>query len=119
MPVPTPGLKRIESSAVQSSPRPSTESRSVSGAPLTLRDSVLGRGLDWTADDSILFNPGVGTGIWRVRSGGDTPTAVTKTEPGEDQHRYPAMLPGGRAVLFSAFSGGGIAEDQIYVQLLD
>ena len=89
------------------------------GAPLTLRDSVLGRGLDWTADDSILFNPGVGTGIWRVRSGGDTPTAVTKTEPGEDQHRYPAMLPGGRAVLFSAFSGGGIAEDQIYVQLLD
>jgi eukaryotic-like serine/threonine-protein kinase len=89
------------------------------GSPLILRDSVLGRGLDWRADGSILFNPGTSMGVWRVRPGNETTDTLTKPDPHEDQHRFPRGLPGDRAVLYSGFSGGGLAEDQIFGHVLD
>jgi hypothetical protein len=88
------------------------------GSPIILRDPVLGRGFDCLADDSVLFNPGATTGIWRVRPNTDDADTVTTPDPHEDQHRFPKQLPGGLAVLYSAFSGGGLPEDQVYVHVL-
>jgi eukaryotic-like serine/threonine-protein kinase len=88
------------------------------GSPIILRDPVLGRGFDCLADGSVLFNPGTTTGIWRVRPNTDDADTVTTPDPHEDQHRFPKQLPDGLAVLYSAFSGGGLAEDQVYVHVL-
>jgi serine/threonine-protein kinase len=63
-------------------------------------------------------NPGVGGGSWgedgtiitaadftlsRIPSAGGARTRVTELAPGESVHRWPQILPGGKAVLFSAY----------------
>ena len=53
-----------------------------------------------------------------MRPNTDDADTVTTPDPHEDQHRFPKQLPGGLAVLYSAFSGGGLAEDQVYVHVL-
>src|SRR5688572_26688898 len=70
----------------------------------------------WEVDDTILFTPTVGAGIWRVAAGGGTPTAVTSLMGSESSHRWPQLLPGGKALLFSAFIGSD--EAQVYIQPL-
>ena len=70
----------------------------------------------WEVDDTILFTPTVGAGIWRVAAGGGTPTAVTSLTGSESSHRWPQLLPGGKALLFSAFTGSD--EAQVYIQPL-
>jgi len=89
------------------------------GSPIIVREPVLGRGLEWVADGSILFNQATAKGIWRVRPGGDTVDSLTKLDPHEDQHRFPRLLPGGRAVLYSGWSGGGLADDQVFAHIID
>ena len=39
--------------------------------------------------------------VWRVASSGGTPETVTKRREGEYAYKFPQMLPGGRAVLFT------------------
>jgi serine/threonine-protein kinase len=63
-------------------------------------------------------NPGVGGGSWgedgniitaldftlsRIPSAGGAPTRLTELAPGEIVHRWPQVLPGGKAVLFTAY----------------
>jgi Tol biopolymer transport system component len=86
------------------------------GTPRTLRESVDGAGLNWTPDQNILFNPGLATGIWRIPADGGMPTVVTIAGGKDNNHRFPEMLPNGKGVLFSG--GGGVSENQIYVQSL-
>ena len=71
----------------------------------------------WQADDTILFTPNLGAGIWRVSAAGGTPSAVTTLADTELSHRWPQTLPGGKTLLFSAFTGSDDA--QIYVQSLE
>ena len=71
----------------------------------------------WQADDTILFTPNLGAGIWRVSAAGGTPSAVTTLADAELSHRWPQTLPGGKTLLFSAFTGSDDA--QIYVQSLE
>jgi serine/threonine-protein kinase len=70
----------------------------------------------WESDDRILFTPTVGSGVWRVPAGGGTPTKVTTLGERENSHRYPQLLPGGKALLFSAISG---SESQVYALSLE
>ncbi len=86
------------------------------GTPLTLRDRVDGAGLTWTADQSILYNPGTATGIWRIPAGGGEAVAVTQPGEKDNEQRFPEVLPGGQALLFSA--RGGVTDDQVYVESL-
>ncbi len=88
------------------------------GSPVVAREPVLGRGFDWTADGSILFNQATGTGVLRVRPESATADTVTRPAPREDQHRFPKQLPDGRAVLYSVWSGGGLADDEVFVHVL-
>jgi hypothetical protein len=69
------------------------------------RDAPSGRGGTWTEDGNIIFAPRnvPGTGLSRVPAAGGTPQPVTTPDvsKGERSHRWPEVLPGGRAVLFT------------------
>ena len=60
-------------------------------------------------------------GLARVSAEGGEPTVVTTpdVEKGEYNHRYPQILPGGRAVLFTALSGFGWDESRVEAMRLD
>ncbi len=72
------------------------------GAAVTLCDAPSGRGGTWAEDGTIAFLPSNwGVGLLRVSSAGGTPEPLTTLEPGERTQRWPQMLPGGRAVLYT------------------
>ncbi len=80
------------------------------GAAVTLCDANL-RGASWGDDGNIiaaLNNVGV---LSRVPSSGGTPVPVTKLNPGEVTHRWPHVLPGSQAVLFTASANFTIFDD--------
>ena len=90
------------------------------GAVVTLCDARDNRGGTWADDGTILFSPGVFTGLWRVSSAGGTPEAVTAPDraAGETTHRLPQALPGSGAVLFTAGAGSSFEDASIVVQSL-
>jgi Tol biopolymer transport system component len=73
------------------------------GTPTVVADSPADRGIAWMPDGRILFSPSFDTGLMQVSSTGGTPVAVTKPDPkrNERSHRWPEVLPGGKAVIFS------------------
>ena len=90
------------------------------GAPLTLCDAPDDRGGYWAEDGSIIFAPGSG-GLSRVSSAGGTPESLTTPDKaaGENSHGWPQLLPGGGAVLLTAFAGAiNNSEPSIVVQSL-
>jgi eukaryotic-like serine/threonine-protein kinase len=91
------------------------------GAVQILCDAVLAVGGTWSADDTIYFAPFNTSGIWRVSAGGGTPRPVTtlNRSAGEVSHRWPQVLPGGKALLFTAWTGPGFDERHLQLQMLD
>jgi eukaryotic-like serine/threonine-protein kinase len=87
------------------------------GTPLTVSDFAEGLGLGWDTNESILFNPGRVAGIWRVPAGGGTPQEVTTVQSGENSHRDPEGLPGGKGILYGTNTGPGAM--LIYAQSLE
>lgn len=63
----------------------------------------------WGEDDTIYFSAGTARVLQRVPASGGTPEAITTLRPeeGEISHATPALLPGGRALLFTIFHEGG------------
>jgi Tol biopolymer transport system component/tRNA A-37 threonylcarbamoyl transferase component Bud32 len=59
-------------------------------------------GADWGEDGNIIASLRVSGGLSRVSSAGSTPTPVTELEGEERTHRWPQILPGGKAILFTA-----------------
>ncbi len=53
------------------------------------------------------------SGLWRVAAGGGTLEPLTKPDPqkGEQSHRLPQILPGGRAALFALLPPGNQGDD--------
>jgi serine/threonine-protein kinase len=77
-------------------------------------------GGSWGPDNSIYFaTPGF-SGVWKVSASGGMPTEVTRLDrsQGEISHRWPQLLPGGNAVLFTVWTGPGFDEHRIEVQSL-
>jgi len=72
------------------------------GAVQTLADVANPRGGWWGEDDTIVFAPGNRTGLMRVSSAGGPVQPVTTLLGGEISHRFPQVLPGGKAVLYTA-----------------
>ena len=73
--------------------------------PLTVCDDCgagLFRGASWGDDGSIVFAKNV-TGLWRVSAEGGEPELLLSPESdrGEYDYRFPDVLPGGEAVLFT------------------
>ena len=75
-----------------------------------------GRGATWTSDDTIVFGS-VLSGLWQVPGAGGEPRPFLELEEGEQEHRMPEMVPGGRAVLFTVV--GGERDGQIVVHSLE
>jgi Tol biopolymer transport system component len=97
------------------------------GSAVTLADAPNSRGAAWTDDDSIVFQPinaqtlGSRSGsLMRIRASGGMPQQLTTLVGDEVTHRWPQMLPGGKAVLFTAHNTttAGYEDANIIVQSL-
>jgi Tol biopolymer transport system component len=88
------------------------------GAPLTLCATELPSGLTWTTDAIVFATP---DGIFRVAPEGGKPELLITTAGGETAFG-PRILPGGRALLYTAADAAGGAErwdaGQIIVQTI-
>ena len=83
-----------------------------------LADAPNPRGGWWAEDGFIYYAPGAGGGISKIHSNGGTPSAVTTLDrsQGEISHRWPQVLPGGKAMLISSWTGP--ARDNRFVQVV-
>ena len=92
------------------------------GPPITICTMPAGveAGASWGRDDTIIFGTGFPSGLWRVSAGGGEPTEVTTLDPAVpgQNHAWPEILPGGRAVLFTVLAGA-IENAQITLLNLD
>jgi len=91
------------------------------GASQILCDAPAGQGGSWAADDTIFFVPFNTSGVWKVPAAGGTPTEVTTVDrsKGEVSHRWPQILPGGKALLFTVWTGPGWEEKSLQLQVMD
>jgi serine/threonine-protein kinase len=72
------------------------------GAVVTLADAPAQRGAFWAEDDTIVMAPDVSTGLVRVPAAGGRRDVLTTLDPGEATQRWPQLLPGGRALLYTS-----------------
>ena len=92
------------------------------GTPVTLADAPTSRGGTWTADDTIIYTPGVNGGLLRIPASGGQPTVLTRPRPnsGTISHRWVEALPDGKSLLFTIWTGfGQWEESRIAVLSLD
>jgi serine/threonine-protein kinase len=74
------------------------------GAPqIITTDSAGAFGIVWAPDGTLIINRGAGRGLGRVSANGGPVESLTVPDAHthEKSHRYPQLLPGGRAVLFT------------------
>jgi serine/threonine-protein kinase len=81
------------------------------GAVLTLAEATNHRGGWWAEDGTIVFTPTNRVGLMRVSSVGGPVQPLTALRDGEITHRFPQMLPGDRAVLYTASTEVDIGAD--------
>ena len=82
------------------------------GPPMTIAETgSRTQGISWGPDDTIVFATEASRGLMRVPAVGGEPEVLTTagSEQGETSHRWPEILPNGRAVLFTAESGSADA----------
>jgi serine/threonine-protein kinase len=72
------------------------------GSAITLCNSGNGEGGSWGEDGNIIATLTGTSGLSLIPSAGSPPTPVTELASGEGTHRWPQVLPGGKAVLFTA-----------------
>jgi dipeptidyl aminopeptidase/acylaminoacyl peptidase len=62
------------------------------------------RGASWSPDGSIVLAPSPGSGLMRVSAAGGEPQPLTTLDKAKNEvtHRWPQVLPGGEAVLFTS-----------------
>ena len=75
-------------------------------------------GASWGDDDTIVLGQRQSSGLWRVPARGGMPerlTTVTAAD-GDNDHRWPQVLPRGRGVLFSVSTG---PEEMARIVVLD
>jgi len=73
------------------------------GAPTTLCDAADVRGASWGEDGTIVFARYAESGLDRVSAAGGKPEVLTTLDVPrhESSHRFPEVLPGGQAVVFT------------------
>jgi serine/threonine-protein kinase len=77
------------------------------GSAISLCDTPNGRGGTWTDDGTIIFaRTGGMQSLMRVSSAGGKPEPIGKLNEGEVTQRWPQMLPGGKALLYTSHTSG-------------
>ena len=91
------------------------------GSPVTLGEAVSFRGGVWAEDGWIYYTPNQYVPVARIQSAGGTATNVTRIRAaeGEQQHRWPELLPGGRVLVYAIGSGGDWDDATIVAERLD
>ena len=94
--------------------------RLAGSAPQTLCDAAIGLGAAWGPDNTIYFVPFGTGGVWKVPATGGVGQPLTTLDrgAGEVSHRWPQVLPGGQAVIFTVWTGPGADERQLQLQML-
>jgi serine/threonine-protein kinase len=87
------------------------------GEPVSLCDAPSGRGASWGEDGNIIAALDPQAGLSLVPSGGGNAVPITEPSPGEDSHRWPQILPGGKIVLFTV-STASINYDEAEIAVL-
>jgi Tol biopolymer transport system component/predicted Ser/Thr protein kinase len=88
------------------------------GSVVALCDAPSNYGGTWAADGTILFGARQG-GLLRVSDAGGTPQVATTPSNGEMTHRWPQLLPGDQAVLFTTATSTALSDSAgIAVQVL-
>jgi serine/threonine-protein kinase len=72
------------------------------GTPVALTDARVPRGASWGEDGTIIVALSNRAGLSRVPADGGAPQTVTTLSQTDPTHRWPQVLPGGKAVLFTA-----------------
>ena len=77
------------------------------GTPTNLCPVQSSFGGSWSPDGFIVFSHMPETGLFRISAAGGTPEPLTHLTPEDagNDHRYPEVLPGGRAILYSVATG--------------
>ena len=78
------------------------------GAPVALAPVGDHRGGSWSDGDEIVFAPDSSGGLLRIPAGGGSPTPLTTLDAarGEMSHRWPSVMAGAGAVLFTVKTKG-------------
>ena len=61
------------------------------------------RGISWASEETLLYSPDAAEGLFLISAEGGEPKRVTKpdTTRNERTHRWPQVLPGGKAAIFT------------------
>jgi serine/threonine-protein kinase len=89
------------------------------GAPLKLARVNRSRGADWNEHGMIVFAPNQGSGLSLIPAAGGEVRELTQLDESETSHRYPQFLPGGKHVLYVAYSSSTRSEGLIKVVDVD
>jgi Tol biopolymer transport system component/tRNA A-37 threonylcarbamoyl transferase component Bud32 len=82
------------------------------GSEIVLCDAASSyTGGDWGDDGNIVLSPSPHAGLSRVSSAGRNPVPITELQGEERSHRYPQVLPGAKAVLFTAQNANAPVDD--------
>ena len=90
------------------------------GAPILVSEiAVNARGASWS-EDVVVVAPRNSAGLSKVAPDGGDPQILTSlnTERREKSHRYPDVLPGGKAALFTLGTGDIESWDEASIELL-
>ena len=68
-------------------------------------------GGDWGDDGNIVLSPSPHSGLSRVSSTGGNPVPITELQGEERSHRYPQVLPGSKAILFTVQNANAGVDD--------
>jgi serine/threonine-protein kinase len=73
------------------------------GSAMVLADAPTARGGVWLADGSIVYSPEYSSGLLKIGSSGGSPQVFRDLDiaAGERTYRFPDVIPGGDAVLFT------------------
>jgi serine/threonine-protein kinase len=83
------------------------KTRAEGGEPVSLCDAPAGRGGSWGDDGKIVAALDTIGGLSQIPAEGGKPVPITNLTAEENTHRWPHILPGGKAVLFNASVGYG------------
>jgi eukaryotic-like serine/threonine-protein kinase len=89
------------------------------GSAMTLCKVSFVTGASWGSDDTVIFaSADLQTGLMSVSANGGEPRVLTKPDKSQKEisHRFPSILPGNRAVLFTIATEGS---DDTSVAVLD
>ena len=90
------------------------------GAPIDICDAGNEcRGASWSCRDEIVFAPTPASGLVRVPVEGGRPRPATNLDfaSGERTHRWPEVLPDGRAVVFTIARAGSVSFEEAEIAI--